>query len=165
LINIKSILSQYNIWVNEVRLFVTAVLIGVLVNYMYSICSQHLENITEIDRMVQKEKHERERNNKADILEAFKIKEARKKILRNLQRDLAIEYKLLEKIGDGENSKSTAKKVNLNECDELYQTIHRQMTLKEKELEDEKIENAKEKVEQRRSLRSARISVRKEEDD
>jgi len=92
---------------------------------MYSICSQHLENITEIDRMVQKEKHERERNNKADILEAFKIKEARKKILRNMQRDLAIEYKLLEKIGDGENSKSAAKKVNLNECDELYQTIHR----------------------------------------
>lgn len=51
LINIKSLVAQKNIWVNEVRLFVCIVLVCVLTNYMYSICNQHLENITEIEKI------------------------------------------------------------------------------------------------------------------
>lgn len=50
LINLKSILDQKNLYMNEIRLFVCIILVGVLVSYMYSICSQHLENITSIER-------------------------------------------------------------------------------------------------------------------
>lgn len=51
-INFKSILHQDNIWVNEVRLFVAIVLILVLVNYMYSICKQHLENLSNLTKHI-----------------------------------------------------------------------------------------------------------------
>jgi len=51
-INVRSILGQYNIWVNEVRLFVAGVLILVLTNYMYSICKQHLENVSRLQQLL-----------------------------------------------------------------------------------------------------------------
>ena len=115
IVNVKSIVWQSGVYANEVRLFVSFVLVVVLANYMYTICSQQLENLTALEKMKREDEKAEDSAARDGLLAAWKGKEERKKTLRKIQRAMTIKHRLLDDHADGSTEKLSLTDLNVNE--------------------------------------------------